>query len=202
MQPPANVARKRPGETCTPDEVRALMRSCSRGATGARNRALIATLWRAGLRVGEALELRPADLDPAAGLVRIRGEIAKGGKARAVGLDPEAFGVIEAWAARRSALGINGHAPLFCTLHGGILNHGYVRALFKRLARRAGIRHRVHPHALRHTFACELLREHAPLNLVQAALGHASLATTSVYLQHVTPQDLAERARSRASWTD
>ena len=69
------------------------------------------------------------------------------------------------------------------------------------LARRAGIRRRVHLHGFRHTHAVELVREGAPLPEVQAQLGHSSLAVTSRYLAHVTPEDLAARARGRPRWT-
>jgi site-specific recombinase XerD len=193
-----NAGHKLPGQTLAVEEVRALLRACNRGATGARNRALIVLLWRAGLRVGEALALREADLEPAAGLVHVR--CGKGGKPRTVALDPEAFGAVEAWAARRRARGLNGHQLLLCTLAGGPLDASYPRHLFKRLARRAGLQKRVHPHALRHTHAVELVREGAPLPEVQAQLGHSSLAVTSRYLAHVTPQDLASRMRGRASW--
>ncbi len=73
-------------------------------------------LWRAGLRTAEALALRASDLDPAAGLVRVRR--GKADKPRWVGIDTEAFATVEAWLARREGLGLNGHAPLFCTLTG------------------------------------------------------------------------------------
>ena len=69
--------------------------------------------------------------------------------------------------------------------------------MLKRLARRAGIRSRVHLHGLRHTHAVELVREGAPLPEVQARLGHSSLSVTSRYRAHVTPEDLAARARAR-----
>jgi integrase/recombinase XerD len=59
-----------------------------------------------------------------------------------------------------------------------------------RLARRAGIEKRVHPHGLRHTHAAELALEGQPMNLIQAQLGHSSLATTSRYLAHIAPAEL------------
>ena len=195
-----NRRRKLPGEVLTPDEIRSLIRACNRGLTGARNRALIVLLWRGGLRIGEALALRPADLDPAAGLVHVRN--GKGGKPRTVGLDPEAFGVVESWLEQRQKLGLNGHQALFCTLKGERLDDGYCRAMLKRLANRAGLERRAHLHALRHTHAVELVREGAPLPEVQAQLGHSSLSVTSRYLAHVTPEDLAARARQRPGWSE
>ncbi len=74
--------------------------------------------------------------------------------------------------------------------------------MVKRVAARAGIRRRVHLHALRHAHAVEQVREGATLPEVQKQLGHESIATTNTYLAHVTPEDLAARARARPGWTD
>ncbi len=111
-----NRGIKLPGEILNRQEMRSLLAACNRGPSGARNRALLVVLWRAGLRTAEALALRPNDLDPAAGLIRI--QRGKGGKPRSVGMEIEAFRTVEAWLARREGLGLNGHAPLFCTLQG------------------------------------------------------------------------------------
>ena len=193
-----NRGERLPGEVLSADDVRALLSACNRGATGARNRALLVLLWRGGLRIAEALALRPGDLDAAAGQVRVRR--GKGGMPRTVGLDPEAFAAVDAWLERRRALGLTGHDPLLCTLQGGDLDPGYCRAMLKRVARRAGIRRRVHLHGLRHTHAVELVREGAALPEVQAQLGHSSLSVTGRYLAHVTPEDLAALARRRPGW--
>lgn len=197
-----NRGQKLPGQTLMRGQILDLMRACNGSATGDRNRALIALLWRAGLRTGEALGLRPADLDPALGLVEVRAEVAKGGRPRMVGLDPEAFALVNVWLVRREALGISGHAPLLCTLKGVPLDAGYCRTMIKRAAKRAGIRGRVHLHAFRHTHAVELVREGTPLPEVQSQLGHSSLSVTSRYLAHVTPEDLADRAKQRPRWHD
>lgn len=123
---------------------------------GDRNRALIVVLWRGGLRTGEVLGLRVSDLDPARGLIQVSGEVAKGGKPRMVGLDPEAFAVLNVWASQRQALGITGRAPLLYTLSGSPVDAGYCRTMLKRAAKRAGIQTRVHLHGLRHSHAVEL----------------------------------------------
>lgn len=195
-----NRGARLPGTVPSPDDVRALLRACNRGATGARNRALLAVLWRGGLRTAEALALRPSDLNAARGLVRVRR--GKGGRPRTVGMDPEAFALVDAWAERRRQLGLDGHSALFCTLQGRQLDSGYVRAMLARLARRAGLQGRVHLHGLRHACAVGMLREGATLPEVQAQLGHSSLKVTSRYLSHVTPDDLATRARQRPAWSD
>ena len=193
---PRNKGVRFPAEVLTEDEVRRLLRAASgRAPTGIRNRALIAVLYRGGLRVSEALALYPKDADAQAGTLRVlRG---KGGRARTVGLDPTAFALVERWLDRRRALGISGRAPLLCTLRGERVKTAYVRALLPRLARRAGIEKRVHAHGLRHTHASELAREGLPMNLVQVQLGHSSLATTTRYLAHLAPAEVIAAMRQR-----
>ena len=195
---PANKGRRLPPEVLTEAEVSALLRACStRAPTGIRNRALIVLMYRGGLRVGEALALRPKDLDREAGTIRILH--GKGDKARTVGLDQQAFAVLERWLDKRTARGINGHAPIFCTLKGKPVSTSYVRVLLPRLAKKAKIEKRVHPHGLRHTHAAELAREGVPARLIQEQLGHGSLATTDAYLRKIAPQELIE-AMQRREW--
>jgi len=193
---PPNKGRKYPAEVLTDDEVQRLIRACSKRApTGIRNRALIVMMYRGGLRIAEALSLSPKDLDAERGTVRVlRG---KGQKARTVGLDAGAFAVVDRWLDVRRQKGINGRAPLFCTLQGQAIKAPYVRALLPRLAKKAGIEKRVHPHGLRHTHAAQLAAEGVPLNVIQAQLGHSNAATTSRYLQHIAPQQLIEAMRKR-----
>ena len=194
---PANKDKTYPAEPLTANEAQKLILAASRRApTGIRNRALIVTLYRGGLRIAEALALMPKDLDADAGTARILH--GKGNRARTVGLDPTAFAVIERWLDRRTALGINGRAPVFCTLDGNPLSTAYVRALLPRLARKAGIEKRVHAHGLRHTHAAELAREGIPMNVIQAQLGHSSLATTDRYIRHIAPEQVIETMRGRA----
>ena len=196
----ANKGQRYPAEILTPEEVGALMRAASgRAATGLRARALLALLYRGGLRVSEALALHPKDVDERAGTVTVlRG---KGGHRRVVGLDPAAFALIERWADCRRGLGIGARRPLLCTLRGAPLDPSYVRRLLPRLAARAGIAKRVHAHGLRHTHAAELAAEGKPVNLIQRQLGHSSLATTSRYLDHIAPQDVIAAMRDR-EWED
>jgi integrase/recombinase XerD len=191
-----NRGRRFPPEVLTPEEVRSLIRACSaRAPTGIRNRALLAVLARGGLRVSEALALRPKDVDPAAGsLTVLRG---KGGRSRVAGLDPGAMALVERWLQVRRALGVGPRRPLFCTLKGGPLQSAYLRELLPRLARKAGVEKRVHPHGLRHTHAAELVAEGVPVNVIQAQLGHASLRTTDVYLRHIAPAQLLDTMRRR-----
>lgn len=77
------------------------------------------------------------------------------------------------------------------------MNQSYVRHLLPRLARKAGIERRVHAHGLRHAFAVDLVRSGAPLYVVRDALGHASVATTNVYLSRVGAHEAVDAMRKR-----
>lgn len=169
---------KYPVEPLTRSEVERLLQACSGGATGTRNRALIGVLWRSGLRVSEALALRPCDVE-ANSLRVLHG---KGDQARVVGLDVVARALLDLWLAKRPS-----GKTLFCTLKGASLKTAYVRALMKRLAADAGIDKRVHPHGLRHTHAFELVNEGVPMNIIGGQLGHAHVATTERYVRHLHP---------------
>jgi site-specific recombinase XerD len=192
----AAQSRKRPPEVLTEQEVRALIGACSnRAPTGIRNRALIAVLWRCGLRLGEALALEPRDADLHAGALRVRH--GKGDRSRTVGLDDGTQALLARWLDRRQRLGVNGRRRLFCKLDGGPLDQSYVRHLLRRLAAKAGIERRVHPHGLRHSYAAELAREGVPMNVLRDALGHSTLATTDRYLRDVAPVHVIETMRRR-----
>jgi site-specific recombinase XerD len=193
--PPSHQGEKFPVEILSAEEARALVRApSSRAPTGVRNKALIVVMLRAGLRLAEALALKPSDLDARACEIRVlRG---KGSKARTVAIDEGAMAIVQRWVDLRRELGLRG-GPLFCTLRGEPLGPRYVRAMLQRMAARAGIDKRVHPHGLRHTHAAELAREGLPMNAIQAQLGHSSLATTSVYLSHISPGELSARIKRR-----
>jgi integrase len=189
----------RPPEPLAPHEVRALLEACGGGSvTAIRNHALLVVFWRAGLRCAEALALRPSDVDFGAGTIRVlRG---KGRRARTVGVDDAALAVLSVWIETRTAAGIGPTGPLFCTVQppaGQPMHPRYVRALVARLGRQAGIQHRVHPHGLRHTMATEMIREGVPVTQISRQLGHSSIATTAVYLDHLHPADVIEMARAR-----
>lgn len=188
----------------TLSEVRALADANSRRApTGKRNRALVWLLASTGLRIGEALALRSADLDLERGTVRVQT-----GKTNSAGGDshrvvvvamPEAMAALERWMDARKALGINGHHPVFCTLDGGPVKDAYIRAMLPRLAKRAGILKRVHAHGLRHFFAATASQMGAPILHVQRSLGHSNLGTTQRYLDRIAPEDTHDAMRAAFS---
>jgi integrase/recombinase XerD len=197
---PPNAGRTFPAEPLTEDEVRALLRGCSlRAPTGIRNRALITVMYGAGLRISEALALKVSDVNAARGTVRVLH--GKGDKARTVGLDDGSMAIVARWMDKRGELG-RSKGPLFCTLDGHAVSDRYVRDMLKRLAAKAGIDKRVHPHGLRHTHAAELVSEGVPVNVIQQQLGHASLAVTDRYLRHVAPADVIALGRNRKPFTE
>ena len=183
--------KKYPIEILTVPEIRLLLKSCSNCDTGVRNKALIAVLWRGGLRCAEALALEEKDICD--GVVRIRH--GKGDTTRTVALDPEATAVLGVWLERRARLGLTG--PLFCSLNSTPLLPSYCRTLLTRLGKKAKIAKRVHPHGLRHTFASGLADEKVDLRIVQHALGHRNLNTTMTYIDHLQPTAVIDALKAR-----
>ena len=207
----ADTGRKRPVEILTDEEMRQLLAQCSRRApTGIRDRALLLLMYKTGLRVEEALDLKPADIDHRQGSVRVLH--GKWDRARTVGVDDGTLAVVELWEASRKDLGINGRSTLFCTLQGGKLSPEQVRQMMKRRADNANkraekagkdpvITKRVHPHALRHTYASQMADEGVPVHQIQKLLGHSHLATTALYIEQVNPTKLIEIGRGR-TWQE
>ena len=196
---PANKGRTLPAEPLTRAEVERLLRELGGGVCGHRNRALVGMLWRAGLRITEALSLYPKDVDGDGGTVTVlRG---KGGRRRQVALDGYAVALLDPWLTARAQLGIDRRAPLFCTVtrgsSGRSIHAEYVRHVLARAGERAGILKRVHPHGLRHSCAFDLLMEGQPLGAIKAQLGHAQLATTMRYLDHLGNREAIQAIRAR-----
>jgi site-specific recombinase XerD len=182
--PPNTKDQEFPAQILTPEEVRALIGACSKKArTGIRNRALLTLLYRSGLRISEALSIRPSDVNMDQHSVRLLKT--KSGKAQTRGFNSAADDALARWMDTRRAMGLRG-GPLFCTLSGTPLHPQYARNLVKRLAAETGIEKRVHPHGLRHTFACELLASGMDVVTISKLLGHSSIAVTNRYLDHLT----------------
>lgn len=149
---------------------------------GLRDRALLETLYGAGLRASEAVGLRPEEVDLEIGFVRT---IGKGNKERVVPLGRKAVEAISAYLGRaRGNLGRPGavRAPfLFLNARGRQLSRQAVHLIVKRYAHEAGVGDWVSAHTLRHSFATHLLEGGADLRAVQEMLGHADLSTTQIY---------------------
>ncbi len=198
-QVPANKGKQYRAEVLSEAEMNAIIGACSSASlTGVRNRALLTILYRGGLRIAEALALRPADIDPERGTVRVMD--GKGHKPRTVGLEPGAMAAVQRWMDKRRQAGIRGRV-LLCTLNGGKMSQQYVRAMLKRVAGHAGVDRRVVPHQMRHTHAAELVFENVPMPVIRDQLGHSSLAVTDRYLRDIAPAEVIATMQHR-KWTE
>jgi site-specific recombinase XerD len=195
-RPPRNKGIRYPADPPAVDEIVAVMRQTTDDRHGCRVRAMIVVLWRAGLRIQEALALAEHDLDQRRGSVLVRQ--GKGGRRREVGMDEWGWQQLRPWVTARAQLPVG---PLFCVLDGPTRGRPWsgaaVRGEFRRLAAQAGIRRRFAPHQLRHAHALELAREGVPLNIIQRQLGHTNLGTTSIYLQGIDPEEIIMAVRTR-----
>lgn len=145
-----------------------------------RDRAMLELAYGSGLRVSELCGLQRAGLDLAARLVTVTG---KRDKQRTVPFGRAAERALRAWLERgRGPLaGRERHEHVFTNARGGPLSRVGFWTILRRHARGAGLTARVHPHALRHSFATHLLHGGADLRVVQELLGHASVTTTAIY---------------------
>ena len=200
-------------DTLTDQELEALLSQVNtRTPSGSRNYALLLLMAQTGLRCAEALGLKTSDIKQVAieggkaWAVVLPAKASKGGKgARIVLLAPQVVAAIELWRRHRDDLGIES-APLFCTITQGNRQAGfsgdgklelgqamdtrYIRDLVKRLAQKAGIARRVHPHMLRHTALTNLYNGTKDLRLTQIVAGH----TTSRMTERYTHKTLDEQA--------
>lgn len=143
---------------------------------GARDAAVMALLYGAGLRIAEALSLTGADarMDDT---LRVVG---KGGKERVVPILPVVRDAVARYVAA-CPHPISDNVPLFRGVRGGPLGPRAVQARMEGLRARLGLPATATPHALRHAFATHLLAHGADLRAIQELLGHADLSTTQIY---------------------
>lgn len=163
------------------DEVERLLAAPDpRRTAGIRDRAMLEVLYATGLRVSELVSLQLNDVDLESRVLLARG---KGNKERLVPLGAPAAEAVKAYlaVARDRLLHGRRSKDLFVTPRGGrMTRHGFAK-LLDRYARATGIRRRISPHKLRHSFATHLLEGGADLRAVQAMLGHADVSTTQIY---------------------
>jgi integrase/recombinase XerC len=185
----------------TTDEVGKLL-TAPKGDTSPaiRNRAILETLYSAGLRVSELVGVTDGDLDFAAGIVRIRG---KGKRERLAPIGSYAARALKRWLEVRKLSPrekTGSEAPVFTNKFGTRLTTRSVARMLEKYLKETGLDQRTSPHTLRHSFATHLLDRGADIRSVQELLGHKSLVTTQIYT-HVSTANLRaayEKAHPRA----
>jgi integrase/recombinase XerC len=167
---------------------------------GMRDRAILETLYSAGLRVSELTGLDLEDVDLDSGLATIRG---KGKRERLALLGSQCVAALKRWLEQRCRFTAKrSHPPqaIFLNKNGSRLTTRSVGRLLEKYLAQAGLDPRTSPHTLRHSFATHLLDRGADIRSVQELLGHRSLATTQIYT-HVTTKrlrDSYDKAHPRA----
>jgi integrase/recombinase XerC len=151
---------------------------------GARDRAILETLYSTGIRVSEVVGIDRGSLDDSSEAILIRG---KGRRERMVPLGSHALAAIRHYVAMHNgelaAAGLTAEDddPLFVNKHGGRLSSRSVRRKVTKYLEQVGLDPEISPHTIRHSFATHLLDNGADLRSVQELLGHQSLSSTQVY---------------------
>ncbi len=154
-----------------------------------RNQALMEFLYACGARVSEASGLLLANIDYQQPVVKVFG---KGGKERFIPMHTLACEAMRRYQEQARPHFLKDGAPspyFFLSSNGGALGTNAIRNIFKKALKLAGLDQSLSPHALRHTFATDLLSGGADLRSVQEMLGHSSLSTTQIYT-HLSPEHL------------
>ncbi|MBX3440766.1 MAG: tyrosine recombinase XerC [Planctomyces sp.] len=158
---------------------------------GARDRAMLETMYSAGLRVAELVGLNIEDWDRSANILRVRG---KGRKERIAPVGRFAARALDDWLAERKSFELTHSVDpkaLFLNRFGQRLTTRSVGRMLQKHLQQAGLSTSATPHTLRHTFATHLLDGGADLRSVQEMLGHKSLTTTQIYT-HVSTRRMRE----------
>lgn len=192
--------RKLP-KTLTDDELGRLLGAPNLAVpTGLRDRCVLELMARCGLRVSEVCGLHVRDVDWKEGEIRLRAEVAKGGREAVVYLPDPTKALLERWKDARRPFGA-GRPHLFVCVRqaqrGEPLSRLRVYEMVRRRSAKAGIGWPVHPHALRHTFATRALANGFTIADVQRMMRHSRLETTSIYLD-VRDVDLREKIRRQS----
>lgn len=188
---PASKGRSYPAHPFAIEDLVRLLNACEPLRPGPtaelsalRLRALIVTLWRTGMRISEALDLEPRDLDGTHQALTVRR--GKGGKRRVTRMDVWGWNQLQPWLDARVDLPFG---AVFCVITGPTAGMAMLandaRRQLRAAGRRAGLRRRSNPHALRHTHAVDLWREAIDVYTIMAQLGHARLDVTATYLRGV-----------------
>lgn len=169
------------------DEMAKLLEGPADDLMAIRDQAMFELMYSSGLRRGELISLNLGSVDMASGEVSVFG---KGRKTRLVPVGGPALKALADWLACRSLLARDPEA-LFVGARGGRISAEAIRQALLQMARKHAVTARVHPHALRHSFASHVLQSSGDLRAVQEMLGHASLSTTQIYT-HLDFQHLSQ----------
>lgn len=181
-------------------EIGTLLDAPPKSGMGLRDRAILETMYSAGLRVSELVGISDGDLDLEEGLVRVRG---KGKKERLAPIGSFASKAIRSWQAIRElkrGTPLDHTTPTFTNKFGTRLTTRSVARMLDKYILESGLNTQTSPHTLRHSFATHLLNRGADIRSVQELLGHKSLVTTQIYT-HVSTAGLRqvyEQAHPRA----
>jgi integrase/recombinase XerD len=178
-------------EVLSRDEVNGLLRAPQgTSPTALRDRALLELLYACGLRASEAVGLTLDDVDLEEEFLRARG---KGSKERLVPIGREAIAALREYLTRGRpklvGLGVERH--VFVNRRGGSLSRQGLYKIVQGYAESVGLRDRMSPHTLRHTFATHLLAGGCDLRTLQEMLGHADISTTQLYT-HLSTERLRD----------
>ena len=186
---------KRLPKAITVEEIEKLLSAPDDGnLLGARDRAILETLYSTGIRVSELVGINRGDIDESGEALIVRG---KGRKERIVPLGSHALSALRHYVnildadLRQAGLSPDPEAPLFVNKHGTRLSTRSVRRKVTKYLTQIGLDPEISPHTLRHSFATHLLDNGADLRSVQELLGHQSLSTTQVYT-HLSTQRLRD----------
>jgi len=186
IRPPKSA--KRLPHALSPDEAGRLMEIAATDPLAVRDKAILELLYSSGLRLSELTGLAEDDVNLRDATVRVTG---KGSKTRIVPVGSHALAALKVWLPARGKLARAGAKALFVGQDGSALGPRAVQSRLKQWALKLGLADKVHPHALRHSFASHLLQSSGDLRAVQELLGHASISTTQVYT-HLDFQHLAK----------
>ena len=159
---------------------------------GARDRAILETLYSTGIRVSELVALNMDDIDFLGEVIHVRG---KGKKERIAPIGPYPLQIIQHYMEFRNKRAVNESGfdlkVLFVNKHGKRLSTRSVRRKMDKYLKMAGLDPAISPHTLRHSFATHMLNNGADLRSVQELLGHQSLSTTQIYT-HLTTNKIKD----------
>ncbi len=171
---------KRLPQTLSVDEVERILNIIPDGEPQyIRDRAIVEVLYASGLRISELVNLTLKDINLDVGFLRCRG---KGGKERIVPLGKKAIQAVRKYFRHSRSYYLKKPSEyIFLNRSGNKLSRQSCWKIIKKYARLAGIKKRISPHTLRHSFATHLLERGAQLRAVQEMLGHADISTTQIY---------------------